>query len=182
MYLKQSRFKTGRIFLSIVHGYWDSKSKQSRTKTIQKIGYLDELQKEFDNPVSHFTSVAAEMDKERKATQSATVTIDLTKSILGTRPVYVQTEEHINAHFLTCFISLLIARIVELRLGGRHSITKITETLRKVACSHIEQNIWLFDFANELTDDMNAAFGTDFGRKAMTLQEIKNNLGNTKKS
>ena len=105
----------------------------------------------------------------------------VTKSVLGTRPIYVQTEEHINAHFLTCFISLLIARIVELRLGGKYSIAKITDTLRNVACSHIEQNIWLFDFANELTDDINIAFGTDFGKKHMTTQKIKNNFGDTKK-
>jgi len=105
----------------------------------------------------------------------------ITKSILGTSPIYLQTKEHINAHFLTCFISLLIARIVEIRLGGKYTIDKITETLRNISCSHLDQNIWLFDHANEITDDLNAAFNTDFGRKTMTLQEIKNNFGNSKK-
>jgi len=97
----------------------------------------------------------------------------VTKSVLGTRPIYMRTPEHINAHFLTCFISLLIGRIVELRLGGKHNIKKITETLRNVACSNIDQNHWLFDFADDVTDDINAAFGTDFGKKTMTLKEIK---------
>jgi transposase len=104
----------------------------------------------------------------------------VTKSVLGTRPIYLRTLEHINAHFLTCFISLLIGRIVELRLGGKHSIKKITETLRNVACSNIDQNHWLFDFADDVTDDMNDTFGTDFGKKTMTLKEIKKNLGETK--
>ena len=104
----------------------------------------------------------------------------VTKSVLGARPVYLQTKEHINAHFLTCFISLLIARAAELRLGGKYTIAQIAETLRKVACSNIDQNLWLFDFANEATDDMNAAFGTDFGRKNITLQEIRKNLGESK--
>ena len=97
----------------------------------------------------------------------------VTKSVLNSRPVFLRTEEHINAHFLTCFISLLIARIVELRLNGKHTIAKIAETLRNVACSNIDQNHWLFDFRNDVTDDMNAVFGTDFGRKIMTLKEIK---------
>ena len=104
----------------------------------------------------------------------------VTKGVLGTRPIYLRTQEHINAHFLTCFISLLIGRIVELRLGGKYTIEKITETLRNVACSNIDQNLWLFDYANDVTDDINVAFGTDFGRKTMTLKEIKKNLGETK--
>ena len=105
----------------------------------------------------------------------------ITKSVLGTRPLHLSTEEHINAHFLTCFISLLIARLVEKRLNGKYTIETILETLRKISCSHLSQNLWLFDFANEVTDDMNAVFGTDFGRKNMTLQEIKKNLGQAKK-
>ena len=106
----------------------------------------------------------------------------VTKSVLGARPVFLQTPEHINAHFLTCFVSLLIARAVELRLGGKYTIAGIAETLRKVACSNIDQNVWLFDFADDATDDMNAAFGTDFGRKSITLQEIRKNLGESKNS
>jgi len=105
----------------------------------------------------------------------------ITKSVLGTRPIYLRTEEHINAHFLICFISLLIARVVEMRLGGKYTIERITDTLRKVACSHIDQNIWLFDFVDEITDAMNKAFATDFGRKIMTLKEIKKFLGEAKK-
>jgi len=104
----------------------------------------------------------------------------VTKSVLGTRPLFLRTQEHINAHFLTCFISLLIARAVEIRLGGKHTIASITKTLRNVACSNIDQNHWLFDYADDLTDDLNAAFGTDFGRKVMTLKEIRKNLGETK--
>jgi transposase len=98
----------------------------------------------------------------------------VTKSVLGSRPVYLQTKEHIHAHFLICFISLLIARIVELRLGGRYTISAINESLRKVACSHIDQNIWMFDYTDEITDAINSAFGLDIGRKLMTLKEIKN--------
>ena len=105
----------------------------------------------------------------------------VTKSVLGTQPIYLQTKEHINAHFLICFIALLIARLVEKRLDGKYNIAVITETLRNVSCSHLEQNIWLFDFANDVTDDINAAFGTNFGKKAMTLHEIKTNLAGTKR-
>jgi transposase len=105
----------------------------------------------------------------------------VTKSVLGARPVYLSNLNHINAHFLICFIALLIGRIAELRLGGKYTIAKITETLRSVSCSHIDQNHWLFDYTDEVTDDMNAVFGTDFGRKIMTLKEIKKNLSSAKR-
>ena len=106
----------------------------------------------------------------------------VTKSVLESRPIYLSTYEHINAHFLICFISLLIGRIVEMRLDVKYSIAQITETLRKVACSHLDQNVWLFDYVDEVTDRMNAVFGTDIGKKVMTLQEIKKSLGQVKKA
>jgi len=105
----------------------------------------------------------------------------VTKSVLETNPVFLQTPEHINAHFLICFISLLIGRIVEMRLGRKYTVEKIIKTLRKVACSHLEQNVWLFDYADEVTDECNTVFGTDFGLKFMILKNIKNNFAETKK-
>jgi transposase len=105
----------------------------------------------------------------------------VTKSVLGARPIYLSLLEHINAHFMICFIALLIGRLVELRLNCKHTISTISETLRKVACSNIDTNNWLFDYSDNVTDDMNDVFGTDFGRKIMTLQEIKMNLGETNK-
>lgn len=104
----------------------------------------------------------------------------ITKTTLEARPVYLQTPAHINAHFLICFLALLIARIVELRLDDRFSIAEITETLLSIGCSHIEQNLWLFDCVNEVTDAFNSEFGTDFGRKIMSLQEIRSNIGASK--
>lgn len=104
----------------------------------------------------------------------------VTKSVLGVRPIHLRTDEHINAHFLICFVSLLIARIIELKLKGKYTIAKIAETLRNVECSNLDQNLWLFDYADDVTDNINAVFGTDIGRQIMTLKEIKKNLANTK--
>ena len=106
----------------------------------------------------------------------------ITKSTLDARPVFLQNQNHINAHFLICFVALLISRLVEIRLGNKYNVDKIIDTLRNVECSHIEQNYFLFDFANEITDDINSAFNTNIGKKIMTLGEIKENLALVKKS
>jgi len=105
----------------------------------------------------------------------------ITKSTLEARPIFLRTENHINAHFMICFIALLIARLTEIRLGNKYNIEKIIDTLRKVECSHISQNHYLFDFVDEVTEDINAAFELNIGRKILTLGEIKRNLGFVKK-
>jgi transposase len=66
MHLNVSRRKNGRVYLSIVHGYRNSEGK-NRTKTIKSLGYVDELEKKFADPITHFRGVAAEMESERKA-------------------------------------------------------------------------------------------------------------------
>lgn len=106
----------------------------------------------------------------------------VTKSVLDARPVFLHTSEHINAHFLICFIALLIARIVEVRLGGKYNIEKITDILRSIECGYIQQNLWMFTAAEVSFEDFNKVFGTNFGLKYMTLAEIKKSLGNAKKS
>ena len=56
MFLKKSWNKNGRIFLSIVHGY--SIDGKTRHRTIKALGYLDELEKQYDDPISHFKAIA----------------------------------------------------------------------------------------------------------------------------
>jgi transposase len=138
-------------------------------------GYYAIVTSELDDPDEHIIDTYRGLWRIEES-------FKVTKSTLGARPVYLRTEAHINAHFLICFIALLIARIVELRLGGKYTIAKIVETLRKVECSNIDQNLWLFDHTDEVTDDMNAAFGTDFGLKTMTLKNIRKNLGLAKRA
>lgn len=144
-----------------------------------------EEEEKFDGYYAIVTSELDDSDEHIKDMYSGLWRIEdsfkVTKSTLGTRPIYLKTPAHINAHFLSCFISLLIARIVEMRLNGKYTIDNITNTLRKVACSNIDQNHWLFDYADEITDELNDVFATDFGKKIMTLKEIKKNLGDTKK-
>ncbi|WP_100013351.1 IS1634 family transposase [Lentibacillus sediminis] len=105
----------------------------------------------------------------------------VTKSDLESRPVYLSRQEHIEAHFLTCFVSLVLARVLERRLKGTYSVTAILESLRKASCSHIQENYYLFDHYDELLADIGKEVGIDFGKKYMPLGEIKKILGEVKK-
>ncbi|MDD4335192.1 MAG: transposase, partial [Desulfotomaculaceae bacterium] len=105
----------------------------------------------------------------------------ITKSDLESRPVFLSTRDHIEAHFLTCFVSLVIVRILERLLDGKYAATALLESLRKASCSHIQENYYLFDFFDGILSDIGNKFGIDFGRKCMTLSDIKKILGAVKK-
>src|SRR5690625_4669322 len=95
----------------------------------------------------------------------------VTKSDLETRPIYLSRENHIEAHFLTCFVSLVIARLLEKRLKGKYSITTILESLKKASCSHIQGNYYLLDFYDDVLEDIKKEFAIDLGKKCMSLKE-----------
>ncbi len=106
----------------------------------------------------------------------------ITKSDLESRPVYLSREDRIQAHFLICFIALVIARILQHRVGNQYSVSKILESLGNVCCSHVQENCYLFDYRDEVTDAIGEALNIDFSKKFMQLGEIKKILGNVKKS
>jgi len=106
----------------------------------------------------------------------------ITKSDLETRPVYVSRQDHIEAHFLTCFVSLVLARLLEKKLDRKYSITAILESLNKCSCSLMEQNLYLFDYYDEILCDIGKELDIDFSRKYRTVQEIRNIIGESKKT
>ena len=108
-------------------------------------------------------------------------TFKVTKSELEARPVYVWTKEHIEAHFLICFVALTIARILENRLEKKYSIGRILESLSKAECSLVQQNYYLFDYYDEVLKDIGRVLDIDFGKRIRTLGEIKKILARTKK-
>ena len=58
--------RTGRTFLTIVHGYREPGTGKVKQKTIKSLGYLDELEKSFNDPINHFKEVAKQMTEEAK--------------------------------------------------------------------------------------------------------------------
>ena len=76
LFLKQSKFKSGKVYLSIVDGYW--KEGKVKQKVYQKLGYLEDLKKEFDDPIAHYKNYVDELKKEFET--KITTTFDLTKN------------------------------------------------------------------------------------------------------
>ena len=95
------------------------------------------------------------------------------KSEFKTRPVFVSTEAHILAHFLICFVTLLIMRVLEQFIEKRHSVRQIRNSLLNYSCSYLDQNYYLFDYRDDVILTIEKTFGLDLSKKIMPLSEIK---------
>lgn len=140
---------------------------------------LDKIKEEekFDGYYSIVTSEKDLSDKEIRDIYKGLWKIEesfkITKSNLETRPVYVWTKEHIEAHFLTCFISLVIIRLLEYKTNRKYSTRKMIDALKKFNSTNIEHDIYLQNFSNDVIKDFEEIFDVNLSRKYLTLSEIK---------
>jgi transposase len=106
----------------------------------------------------------------------------ITKDELETRPVFVSTPDHIKAHFLICYIALVIVRLIQKRTGYECSPEVLIEAMNMIACSHEGGNLYLFDYRSDAGDLLGKAFSLDFSMLRLTRAEIKKNIGAVKRS
>lgn len=61
MYLKKKKEANGDIYLSVMEKYYDSKNKTTRERTVQGIGHVSQLSRDYDDPIAHYTRYAQEL-------------------------------------------------------------------------------------------------------------------------
>lgn len=105
----------------------------------------------------------------------------ITKSELEARPVFVSREDHIHAHFLTCFVALLITRIIQMQTNHEFSVGNLLESMSKAECTYLQQNYYLCDYYDDVLEKLELVYGIPYSNKILSLGEIKNILANTKK-
>ena len=97
----------------------------------------------------------------------------VTKTCFQSRPIYVWLNEHIEAHFATCFLSLVLVRLLEHKLGNKYPTARILNSLKKYNCIHLDANNWRFTYYDEILDACGKAFGMKLNGKYKTRQEIQ---------
>lgn len=100
-------------------------------------------------------------------------TFKVTKSGLSGRPVWVSLDEHIQSHFLTCFIALVIVRLLEKRLNNKYNFQAIINAIRNYTSCNIDHDIYLHSFRNEVIDSFEQEFNIELSKKFKNLSEIK---------
>lgn len=87
------------------------------------------------------------------------------KTDFSARPVYVRREDRVRAHFLICFLSLLVYRLLEKKLENKYTCEEILDTLRDFNFANLEDQGFMPLYRRDaLTDALHGACGfrTDF--------------------
>ncbi len=105
------------------------------------------------------------------------------KSDFEAGDIYLSREDRITAHFLTCFISLLIYRILENKLGYKYTNTEIIEKLREMEVYEEKGTGYSPAYVrNNLTDDLHDVFGFRTDYEITTYEDFKKIFDQVKKS
>lgn len=102
------------------------------------------------------------------------------KSDFLARPINLSREDRIKAHFMTCFIALLLYRILESKLENKYTTSQILNVLRKMTM--LEQKGLGFEpeyKRTNLTDDLHNIFDFNTDMEIVNYKKMKKIL-NTK--
>lgn len=85
----------------------------------------------------------------------------ITKSDLETRPIYVTKDSHIDGHLLVCFVSLILLRLIQYKMGkDKISAERIKKILNRCTCSKINDMVihlnivnGEYDYEKQIIDD-----------------------------
>lgn len=103
------------------------------------------------------------------------------KSEFKARPVYLKRDDRILAHFVTCFIALLIFRLLEKKLGEAFTADEIITGLRQMNFHYIKGDGYVPTYTRtDFTDALHDAFGFRTDYEIVPLKQMKKILKQTK--
>lgn len=104
------------------------------------------------------------------------------KTNFEARPVYLNRQDRILTHLITCFITLIVYRYLENKLNNRYTISQILPTLQEMDFMKYEGKGYQPVYARTpLTDDLHEAFGFCTSKQIVPIAKMKNICSRTKK-
>lgn len=104
------------------------------------------------------------------------------KSEFKARPVYLSREDRILAHFTTCFLSLIIYRLLEKRLNEKYTCHEIINCIRDMDLREIKGEGYIPEYTRtDLTDDLHNTFGFNTDYQIIKNADMKKIFKHTKK-
>lgn len=96
------------------------------------------------------------------------------KTEFKSRPVYLKRDDRITAHFTTCFLALMIYRILENKLNYKFSCEKIIDTLKNMNLAKIDDENYIPTYTRtDLTDELHKTFKFRTDYEIITKKTLK---------
>lgn len=145
-----------------------------------------EKEEEFDGFYAVCTTLEddiSEIIKINKRRWEIEESFRILKTDFKARPVYLKRDDRIKAHFTTCFLSLLIYRILEHKLNEEYTSDKIITTLREMNFAKIKGDGYIPIYTRtSLTDKLHEQFDFRTDKEIIILNQMKKICKKTKKS
>ena len=91
------------------------------------------------------------------------------------RPAFLSRDDRITAHFMTCFIALILYRMLEKKLGDKYTTTQIITCLRDMNMTKLDAYGYIPSFKRTaLTDDLHKEFRWDLSREIISTPTMRN--------
>lgn len=104
------------------------------------------------------------------------------KSEFKARPVYLSNDDRIEAHFMTCFISLIIYRLLEKKLDEKYTCNEIISGLKAMDLKEVKGEGYIPTYTRtDFTDDLHEVFGFNTDYQITKMADMKKIFKATKK-
>ena len=105
----------------------------------------------------------------------------ITKSILKARPVFVHKEGSIEAHFLSCFVALLLLRLLEKKINESTPVESIVDSLRKANLAQLPDGNYMTIYCDRTIKNLGDVLGLTLNKKFYSKKELSTERGKTVK-
>lgn len=103
------------------------------------------------------------------------------KTDFEARPVYLQRDDRIKAHFLICFLALLSYRLLDVKLEQKYTVENTLDTLRKMNMTFLDGYGYIPSYTRtELTDDLHNVFGFRTDTQIIKKSKMRSIIKQTK--
>lgn len=155
----------------------------------QALSYIDQSVIDAEEKYDGFYAVCTDLDdsissivKANKRRWEIEECFRIMKTDFEARPVYLKRQERILAHFITCFISLIVYRYLEKKLDNKYTIDQILQTLQEMDFMKYEGKGYQPVYTRtELTDALHEAFGFCTSKQIVPIAKMRNIISTTKK-
>ncbi|NQN52840.1 IS1634 family transposase [Streptococcus suis] len=173
---RQTSKKGGKKYLEL--SYLDKET--GEVKPFSPLIRIDQEQVEFD---AQFDGVHVLVTSEIEMSDEAMLAsykelskiedcFRVTKMELESRPVYVWTEEHIQAHFLTCFIALVHLRLLQHQIDWKMSPERITSALNSAKATRLRDDYYRLQENSDM-QELNKLLGFDWTNGIVKFETLK---------
>lgn len=102
------------------------------------------------------------------------------KSDLSIRPVFVSSKKSIEGHFLICFLSLFVVRMIEKFTGRKYTMNALLRALRLFGMNDIGYDVYSITYYSQILTDLNLSLGLNFNQRVYERKDLKRCFGETR--